>query len=232
MKENMYTDGSYLRNNPDWGLEDAPFKTSYILQLLNRNNVHPKHIVEIGCGAGGILEILSRETACDSLTGFDISPQAIAIAGRILSDKITFSNEDVLERNDYQADLLLVIDVLEHLDDFYRMLRVIRERSVHFIFHVPLDLSCRTILKPHVLLQQRRAVGHVHYFTKDMVEWMLGDAGYQVIDWMYTGSESDRGLDKSFKGKAKQLLRKVSFSINRDLSARLWGGYSMMILAK
>jgi len=232
MQDNMYTDGRYLRRNPGWGLEDAPFKAAFINGLLRRNDIHPEEIIEIGCGSGAILEILSKNKEVALLKGYDISPQAINIANRIHSDKIKFYNEDILQMNGYHTDLLLVIDVFEHVNDFYTMLRRIRKRSTHFIFHIPLDLSCRTLFKPHVLLQQREAVGHIHYFSRDMVEWMLKDAGFTIIDWMYTGSESDRGLDRSVKGKIKKVLRKISFLISRDLSAKLWGGYSMMILAK
>jgi len=232
MQDNMYTDGRYLRRNPGWGLEDAPFKAAFINGLLRRNDIHPEEIIEIGCGSGAILEILSKNKEVALLKGYDISPQAINIANRIHSDKIKFYNEDILQMNGYHTDLLLVIDVFEHVNDFYTMLRRIRKRSTHFIFHIPLDLSCRTLFKPQVLLQQREAVGHIHYFSRDMVEWMLKDAGFTIIDWMYTGSESDRGLDRSVKGKIKKVLRKISFLISRDLSAKLWGGYSMMILAK
>ena len=232
MQDNMYTDGRYLQHNPGWGREDASFKTAFIKTLLNRNDLHPKEIVEIGTGAGGILEILAEYPGVVSLKGYDISPQAIALAGKIGSEKISFHEEDVLQRSDYQTDLLLVIDVFEHVDDFYRMLRTIKPRSTHFIFHIPLDLCCRSLLKPHILLQQREAVGHIHYFNQEMVEWMLKDTGYTMVDWMFTGSETDRGLDRSFRGSVKKVLRKISFSISKNMSSKLWGGYSMMILAK
>jgi cyclopropane fatty-acyl-phospholipid synthase-like methyltransferase len=232
MQDNMYTDGRYLQHNPGWGREDAPFKTSFINRLLFRNDVHPKEIIEIGTGSGGILEILANNTGVEVLKGYDISPQAIEMARSIQSDRILFFQEDILLRQDYHTDLLLVIDVFEHVEDFYSMLAKIKNRSSYFVFHIPLDLCCRTILKPHVLQQQRETVGHIHYFTRDMVEWMLKDAGYTIIDWEYTGSETDRGLVKSSKAKLKKILRKTSFAINKNLSAKLWGGYSMMILAK
>jgi hypothetical protein len=100
------------------------------------------------------------------------------------------------------------------------------------MFHIPLDLSCRTILKPHILLQQRESVGHIHYFSKELVQWMLKDTGYEIIDWMYTKPMLDLKPPGTFKRRIKKILRNASFSINKDLSAKLWGSYSMMILAK
>ena len=122
--------------------------------------------------------------------------------------------------------------VFEHVKDYYSMLGQLRNKSDYFIFHIPLDISWRTILKPHVLLQQREGVGHIHYFSKEMAEWMLKDSGYSIIDWEYSASLSDRGLDVSLKGKIKKILRKLSYAINKNISVKLWGGYSMMILAK
>jgi hypothetical protein len=100
------------------------------------------------------------------------------------------------------------------------------------VFHIPLDLCCRTLLKPHVLMQQREAVGHIHYFSKEMVLWMLKDTGYEVMDWRYTKSMLDLLPQSSLKNKLKKTLRHLSFSLDEEKSVKYWGGYSMMILAK
>ena len=79
---------------------------------------------------------------------------------------------------------------------------------------------------------QRQSVGHLHYFSKEMVEWMLKDTGYEIADWFYTKAEIDLEKPKSLKSFLKKYLRRFSYAINKDLSAHLWGGYSMMIYAK
>ena len=87
-------------------------------------------------------------------------------------------------------------------------------------------------MKPHVLLQQRQSVGHIHYYSKEMAEWALQDTGYAIVDWVYTKPVVDINKPDSFKRFIKKTLRNISFSINKDWSAKKWGGYSMMILAK
>ena len=72
------------------------------------------------------------------------------------------------------------------------------------VFHIPLDLACRTILKSHVLMQQRNAVGHIHYFTREMVQWALKDKGYTISDWMYTKPIIDVYPPDSFKRRVKK----------------------------
>lgn len=229
----IYVNGEYFNNNPDWDIADARWKTDVIVDLLKRNKLNPKQVIEVGCGAGeNLVELLKKDNGIEKLTGFDISPQAINLAAKKVTDKISFFNEDITGKENMHADLMLVIDVVEHVDDYYGFLRKLKTKSDWFVFHIPLDLSCRTVMKPHVLLQQRQSVGHIHYYSKEMVEWALLDTGYEIIDWEYTKPVVDVQPANSVKRFVKKILRNFSFAINKDWSAKKWGGYSMMILAK
>ena len=139
---------------------------------------------------------------------------------------------DYTKMNEEQADLILVMDVVEHIDDVYSFLRKLRAKGRDFIFHIPLDLSCRTILKPHVMHQQRTSVGHIHYFTEETVLWMLKDAGYMTHYFIYTKPEVDLVKPGSVKQWVKKMLRKFSYAVNKKLSVKLWGGYSLLVYAK
>ena len=229
----LYTDGSYLKNNPTWDFEDSKWKAALIYQLLQRNNVAITEVTEVGCGAGGnLIELEKKYKSIIKLTGYDISPQAIELANKNATDKIIFLNKDITQQENIHTELLLVIDVVEHVDDFYGFLRKLKPMSRYFVFHIPLDLSSRTVMKPHVLLQQRQLVGHIHYFTKEMVEWILKDTGYEITDWVYTKPIVDTLLPDSFKRQVKKILRNISFSLNKEWSVKKWGGYSIMVLAK
>ncbi|MEO6187877.1 MAG: methyltransferase domain-containing protein [Ginsengibacter sp.] len=231
-EKNIYTNGSYLQNNPSWGGEDSTWKAEAIWNLLQRNKINPTDITEVGCGAGGVLRSLSaRFGERVSCYGYDISPQAITLAKSYSNENISLFNEDFTAKN-IHTDLLLVIDVVEHLQDYFQFLENIKKKSSQFVFHIPLDLSCRTILKPHVLLQQRNAVGHIHYFTKEMVLWFLKDCGYEVLDILYTKPVIDIEASHDIKTAMKKMLRNFSYSFSKDLSAKLWGNYSLLILAK
>lgn len=231
--DDIYTDGTYLVNNPDWGIKDSEWKAKTILELVKKNNLSIKNVTEVGCGAGGILESLSQKMGNNvDFFGYDISPQAIAFAKQKEKENLHFYNEKYEKKNNIHTELLLVIDVFEHVDDYYNFLEDLKSKSDYFIFHIPLDLSCRTILKPHVLLQQRNSVGHIHYFSKEMVLWFLKDKGYEILDWHYTKPVIDEAHSNNLKRRIKKSLRNLSFSINENTTAKLFGGYSMMILAK
>ena len=229
----FYTGGTYLKNNPTWDSEDAKLKALNIYDIIRRNNLQPVDVVEIGCGAGGnIVELSELNQSIRSLKGYDISPQAIAMAKPFENEQIHFYCEDYLLLNNTSAHFLLMIDVVEHIEDYIGFLQKLKNMSKYFVFHIPIDLSCRTVLKPHVLLQQRKSVGHLHYFTKEIIEWALQDAGYEIIDQQYTKPVIDIEPAKSIKRFIKKMLRNLSFAVAPDWSAKKWGGYSIMYLLK
>ena len=190
-------------------------------------------MVEVGCGAGEILVQLARQLGPASvLKGYDISPQAIQIAAEKETEQLSFFTGDYTKIHRGKAGLILVMDVIEHVDDIYSFLRALRPTGRNFIFHIPLDLSCRTILKPHVMLQQRTSVGHLHYFTEETALWLLEDTGYTTKQFIYTQPAIDLVKPRSVKQWLKKSLRKFSYALNKKLSVKLWGGYSLLIYCK
>ncbi len=230
--EQRYTDGDYLEQNPGWSLEDAEWKASMIASLLKENNVQFNSVTEVGCGAGGVVHCLQHQFPGVSFSGYDISPQAIALAQQFKQENLHFYNENFLEKETAAEDLVMVIDVLEHVPDFYDFLTKIKKKGRQFVFHIPLDMSCRTLLKPHVLLQQRKSVGHIHYFTKEQVWWALQDCGYTIRQWRYTKPRIDIDKPDGLKRAVKKILRNASFNISKNSSVKLWGGYSVLIVAE
>ena len=229
----IYTGDAYLKNKPTWDDEGSGWKAGIIHSILQSNGIHCQTMVEIGCGAGGILKELSTlNPSIKELKGYDISPHAIALAKEKQDEKISFFNIDFVNSHEPGADVLLLIDVIEHIDDYYGFLNKIRDKSKYVLFHIPLDLSCRNILKPQTIFLQRKLVGHIHYFTKEIAEWTLNDTGFEIMDWVYTKPMLDIEPPKTFKESIKKVLRNFSFAINKDWSAKMWGGYSMLILAK
>src|SRR5438067_4785296 len=122
--QDIYNNKTYLINNPTWHEADAPFKTEKILQLLKQNSFAFETLGEIGCGSGEILVQLSTKLPeTIKLFGFDISKDAINIAKRKETDRIKFELKDITDQNEkYFFDLLLVIDVIEHVDNYFKFL--------------------------------------------------------------------------------------------------------------
>jgi predicted TPR repeat methyltransferase len=229
--EDIYNNKSYLSNNPTWHEEDAPFKAGKIIELLKRNPVQFQTVAEIGCGSGEILLQLEKELPdVKSFTGYDISKDAISIAKKKETGKIRFELKDIAKSNDhYFYDLLLVMDVIEHVDNYFEFLGGIISKGQYTIFHIPLDMCVWSLFREQMLIESKNRIGHIHNFTEDFIKNILAGYGFEIIDQVYTppGFET-----MSFKQKLVNTVRKILFKINKRFCTKTLGGYSILLLTK
>ena len=127
-------------------------------------------------------------------------------------------------------DLLLMLDVFEHVEDYIGLVRVVRSKARQKLFHIPLDLSCQAVVRKRGLLLRRERHAHLHYFTKETALCTLTDVGYKIIDWFYTPRCIELG--DLLVQKIVRFPRMLSFAILPDLTVRVLGGYSLMVLAE
>jgi cyclopropane fatty-acyl-phospholipid synthase-like methyltransferase len=231
MTGEMYLSGEYLEKCPTWHAEDASWKANHILKMMSRNNVNPKDICEIGCGAGGILAYLQHSMPEECMfSGYEISPQAFELCNKLANKRLKFKLMNILE-DKIRYDLILLVDVIEHIEDYYSLLRGIKTKSLFKILHIPLELTVYNALRNKSFFDSRKLYGHIHYFTKDIALKILEETGYEVLDYFYTGTSIDLPR-KSVKNDILNLVRKPFFSVHHDLAVRMLGGYSLMVLAR
>ncbi len=225
----IYNDETYLKNNPGWHEEGAPFKTEKIVRLLKHNLFPVKTVCEVGCGSGEILVQLEKNLSGDiQFTGLDISKDAHAIAKKKESAKIKFHLKDIADENQV-FDLILVIDVIEHIDNYFRFLDAVVAKSKYTIFHIPLDISVWTLYREKMLIESKERVGHIHNFTEDFILSILNDHGFELVDKMYTEPMFET---TSFKQKLANGIRNFLFLLNKKFATKFMGGYSIMVLCK
>ena len=140
--EEMYIGGEYFQKNPAWHVEDSLWKTRQILRMMARNGIKPGTVCEVGCGAGEILRQLqlSMDREC-AFWGYEISPQAFELSESRANERLHFRLADIRTDKDAFFDLILIIDVIEHLEDYFGFLRDLRPKSKYKILHIPLDIS-------------------------------------------------------------------------------------------
>ena len=229
---NPHINGQYLRHNPDWHVYSSEWKAGEIMKMLNRHELAPTSIGEVGCGAGEVLRQLqlrmSRE--CEFF-GWDIAPDAIEMSKPKQNARLAFELADVCEIETPPLDLMLILEVVDHIEDYFSFLRDLISRSTHKLFHFSLDLSVQNALRSGALLNQRDAYVHLHYFNKETVLRTLEETGYEIIDYFYTpfGIRFTGGL---FNRWVVKPLRRSFFAMNQDLAVRLLGGYRLMVLAR
>lgn len=99
----------------------------------------PSEILEVGCGEGYVLAALREAGVRCPMHGIDFSETAIADAKKRVPDA-TFAVEDAraVAQAGRQYDLVLMIEVLEHLPDAQYMLSVLARLSKrHVVVSVP-----------------------------------------------------------------------------------------------
>lgn len=226
-----YQSGDYLAHNPTWDEEDSAWKAGQVLKVFERNRLAPKSIAEVGCGAGGILAALHDALPEAEHSGFEIAPDASRFWEKHAAKNIRFSVGDFLQERTKHFEVLLLLDVIEHIPDPFEFLSALRGRADYYVFHIPLDLSALSVARERPLLAVRRKAGHIHYFTKGLALALIHECGFQVLDCFYTGA-SFTAPQVSWRAKLARLPRRLANAVDRDLGVRLLGGDTLMILAK
>lgn len=246
--QDFYTSGEYLEKNPDWHVEESPWKAHGILEMMRRHNMHPKTVCEVGCGAGEILKILQQRLDADcQFWGYEIAPQAYELAKSRENENLHFKLADFREEVGAYYDLILIIDVLEHFEDPFSFLRHIKSESEYKILQLPLDVHVLSVLR-NELIEFRHATGHLHFFTKDIALQILKDNGYEVIDYFYTLPPLLDGMSLKYRKSGflrlpitllrivKRSLQRLPgllfYALNKDLAVRIFGGWRLVVLVK
>ena len=232
MSRNIYLDGEYARHNPTFAIEDSPWKARQVLKAIERNEIAPNSVCEVGCGAGEILSQLQRAMPPDVVfEGYEISPDAFRVAETRQNERLRFRCDDFIATPTPEYDLLLCLDVFEHVPDYLGFLEKLRPRAKYKVFHIPLDLSVQWLLRMKPILKERALVGHLHHFTRETALETLAWADYEIVDWFYTAGALDLP-DKSLKQRVARVPRRLAYGLNPDLTVRILGGYALLVVAR
>jgi SAM-dependent methyltransferase len=225
MHEQAYLDGSYLDRVPSWHAADSPWKAEQCKALLLELGVVPKSICDVGCGAGGVLAALKDTFPAADLVGFDISPVAINLA-RQSHTEIEFTTGGAIGH----FDLMLVMDVVEHVEDCFGFTRGLRQHADLVLFNIPLELTCWGLLR-NVLMAHRQALGHIHYFTRHTALALLNDCGFDILTARYAPAVVDLAR-RDLKTRAVTTMQRTGFRLAPNLSVVAVGGYSLLVAAR
>jgi cyclopropane fatty-acyl-phospholipid synthase-like methyltransferase len=228
--DEKYLTDEYVDKNPTWDMEDSPWKASLVARVLRKNSLSPTSICEIGCGAGLVMAELRKSYPSAELFGFDIAPAASRFWPRHESADIHFAVGDFATLNRRTYDAILILDVIEHVRDPFAFLSGLRGAARYFVLIIPLDLSALSVAREQPLLTQRRNVGHIHFFTKNLALAMLEENGFRVIDQQYSGAAFNAPR-RTWKTTLAMAPRWIARQVNRDWAVRVLGGETLVVLA-
>src|ERR1700744_5393195 len=207
----MYETNLYGGKNPTWHEEDAPWKARHIEEMIKRNKIFVEKICEVGCGTGQILLTLEKAFPAAALSGYEISSQAFRRATLKETPNTKFYLRDLLSEDNLHFDLVLAIDVMEHVEDYISFVKRLKQFVTYKIFHIHLDLSAQSILREWPIAELRRNVGHIQYFFKQTALATLEDCGYTIIDHCYTSSRFELP-NQALSSRVMRIPRRMMFA--------------------
>jgi trans-aconitate methyltransferase len=198
--------------------------------MLAKHQLSPRSICDVGCGTAGVLACLSHSlSAATRLVGYEPSSQAIKLAGERTS-RIDIRAADATTCHE-TFEVMLLLDVVEHIPDYLGFLRSLADRAERYIFHIPLDMSVQAVLRMKPLLRARAKSGHLHYFSRETALASLAECGYEVMDEVFTRG----GLELTSVSRAARAVampRRAAYALHPPFAARVLGGFSLMVLAR
>jgi SAM-dependent methyltransferase len=228
----LYTEGSYLDSNPSWHVEHSAWKARQVAAMLARNRLQPRSVCDVGCGVGEVLNELQRLLdPATSFVGYEVSPQAYELARTRASERLRFVLGALPAESSETFEVLIALDVIEHVEDPFAFLRTLKRHADLAIFHIPLDMTVHAIARNLIVETCREPFGHLHYFQKETALATLADAGYEVLDWFYTPA-SFAEPPANPRAHLVQGVRRLLFKAAPDLTERMLGGWSLLALAR
>lgn len=229
--EQQYQDGAYLAETGDWHEGDAAWKAEHIRALLDASGLTPRRIADIGCGTGGVLaQLQARLAPTADFTGFEIARPAFRIAEQRANSRLRFVNGSPLDHRAEAFDLMLAMDVFEHVEDYLGFLKSLRPLARRFLFHIPLDISVRGLLID-MPMHRRLTVGHLHYFTTTTAQATLRDCGYGIVCAVHTHAIM-QPPPLGWKARVRSWPHRALFRLSPRGCATWLGGCSLLVLAE
>ena len=176
MEREVFSRLAQLENDHWWFVARRKIISEFLHRLTAKSK--DKRILEVGCGTGGNLRMLSRYGAVsafepdDESRDFAVRQGNIPVQSGALPKSIPYEGE--------MFDLVVALDVLEHVEKDEESLKALAERlepEGSLFITVP---ALRSLWSEH---DER----HHHYrrYTKSKLSKVLEDAGYRIVTISY-----------------------------------------------
>lgn len=159
-----------------------PHKQRY--RTISDNLPMGARVVDAACGCGYGSWLLAASDYCAAVSAIDIDAEAIRYAQKHYKhSKIDYEQGDVMSYSAYEADVLVALELIEHLEE---PLELLRQFASWLRPHGKLWLSTPDADK---VGEASRYRWHIRHYTRPEVETMLAEAGFEALQW-----HADKGL--------------------------------------
>lgn len=168
--------GDIIARHPWWAA-----RSQLLLHLLRRIGCEAKcRIIEVGCGWGTNLAALEKSGY--TVTGLDVSRDALVRLDRADRTLIEASLSEELPPDAPEYDVVLALDVIEHIDDdrgAIRQLVQLTRPGGHVIISVP--------ALPALFSEFDRVQGHRRRYTPESLRSAIAGSGLEIMQVFWWG---------------------------------------------
>jgi len=162
-------------------LKDAPVRRMFASNIVSTISEHiPKspssRIFEVGCGSGFLLEQISKDTEAQ-LVGCELDEGVLKTALALNPETYIINDNFMNIENIDQVDLIIAVDVLEHIlhvREFLRKCHKMLSEKACLVLQVPIDRP--SMFRP----PNPNFDGHVHYFNEGSIRKLLSELFFTV----------------------------------------------------
>jgi len=205
----------YFRKQYNKGLRIYNFLKKYIDDFSGMN------ILEVGCGAGGILKVFKQKGA--DVTGIDLTPGYIEYGKNI--EELDLHVQNLFTIKDEKYDLIIYSHVLEHLDNpntHLEYIRTLLKDDGMVYIEVPGIKSSHRVYGDFILYLQN---AHIYNYSFTSLSNLLTKNGYSLMSkgneyirslWKFNSTYSEKFLNDYencltlLTRNEKPLMRKVN----------------------
>jgi SAM-dependent methyltransferase len=215
--DKIYREELELENR--WLEYGAIDKADSVEALLRKQNIHPRTLLELGCGTGALISECRRRGIADRYVAVDYSKDAIAYLTEN-SPGIEAHVADLMEPPApilEQFDLIVLSHVLEHLEHPDAMLQIIisRFRFKWLFIEVPLEDLPFSRIKNLFRDRLRNPAGHVQFFNGGTFRRLISRHGIvPVVTRRYAPVMTPEIIEflgeKDRTSRLRTLLRKIT----------------------
>lgn len=144
--------------------------------LLGLLPAAPRRVLEVGCGEGGQLRKVARLAPEAKLFGFDLPSDELAVRWEGLDARMATGSADDLPYRDDTFDLVLALEVLEHVPDPDAVLsEIARVGTGAVVLSVPWEPVWRlaNLARGRYLAEFGNTPGHIQYFGRGGFERLV-----------------------------------------------------------
>jgi 2-polyprenyl-3-methyl-5-hydroxy-6-metoxy-1,4-benzoquinol methylase len=206
----------------------------WVLSRLDGYLLGGRRMLEVGSNAGVFLSV-AAEAGWEAV-GVEPSRWAVETGRRLFGVDLVQGTAETLELQSGSRDVVVMLDVLEHLVDPLAALRHLRG-AVHP--EGMLALSTVNIAGLHARLRRGSwpwlIRPHLHYFTPETLSRMLREAGFEMVEWAVVPRTFHASYIAARAASSHGALGRAMQQVTQVVDPRLpvgWLGDVVLVLAR